>query len=162
MNTLTPEMFFRLDLPNLYYGNGRIFDKELLLEIKNKYIVYLIINNNNTYYVGLSVNIKNRIRGHMCVNTNDIRNGSVYILEILDTEKHMRYMEMLWIAWFRLHSICVNMSIADYKLKSGEINNKTINNTRYQYFINNKIIPALNLLDKTLFIIDYRHDYKKN
>jgi hypothetical protein len=169
MNNFNYETFLDMNLVNVYNSYDDTFDDEFISENKMKYFVYLIVNNNDTYYVGLTNNIKRRTRDHLRTNTNDIKNGSVFIIECLDTEDKMRDMEVIWIAWYKLYSKCVNVRVIDYKLNDGKINTTTIINTNYKSFIDYGIITPLNLLNEPKTYpkpyekhTEKLHDYKVN
>lgn len=126
------------------YDSGVKFDRI----INKKCYVYIIESSDKKYYVGLSENLKNRIKQHLHFNKNDIRSGKLYILEELDYEKQMRDMEMIWITWFKLNTNCVNVDCFTYLIRKGNINMNHIKNTNYSKFIHYGIIKSIKLLER--------------
>ena len=139
---LTDEIFWKMDL-NCVYHNG------VVENIENGYYVYLIVNDNK-YYVGMSENLSLRIYQHKRNNTNNINNEntSVYILEKLNTKRHMRIIENIWIIWFVLNTECVNVERPTRWVRSGFFNKKHTHNTNYKLFCDYEYITGIKLLNK--------------
>ena len=138
---MNDEIFDKMDLVCVY-------DDHINYELINKksFYVYVIVNN-DVYYVGLTSNLTERIKQHIYKNTNDLQSGGkIYILENLEDEDKMRKMEKIWIVWFKLNSLCINIEVHSYQIRTGIIRMFNILNTNYKKFVDYEVIYGLPLL----------------
>jgi hypothetical protein len=104
-----------------------------------RYVVY-VIENNNTYYIGLTSNLIQRLNQHLINNTNNILyGGSFYILENCETETQMRYMEMIWINWFKKNASCINIVVIKPTITENGIHKTTYKNLIYYGVIDDNL-----------------------
>jgi len=131
------EQFYRMDLRCIYTNN--MIDEDI--KKMKGFFIYLIVNyHKNKFYVGLTTNLYGRIQGHIRCDTNEI--NEVYLLEELDNEKQMRFMEKIWINYFMVNSVCVNKT--NYTSPPRDKNfNDFIMNTRYKMFIDTDTIKQV-------------------
>ena len=127
-----------------------VYDNHIKYELINKKVFYVyVIDNNGVYYVGLTSNLTSSIKSHLHKNTNDLRSeGKIYILERLQDEFKMRNMEKIWIIWFKLNSLCINIDISSYQIRTGKIHIRHILNTNYKKLIDYEVIYGLPLLER--------------
>lgn len=122
-----------------------IFNSRDTSELKiynEKYIVYLIVDENGNNYVGKTRNFIPRMAQHKYNGklSKNISEKKIYILENCD-EKYYAKMEELWILWFIENTECCNnQNWGKWKTKTGLINKQTINNTNYERIQKNDMI----------------------
>lgn len=141
---LIDEDFFRLDLLLVYDGKIK---KDLINP--NAFYVY-VIKTDNTYYVGLTKNLCQRISEHKRINTNNIlyKKGSIYILEELETKPQMDLLEQIWIVWFKINFNCINVKLLTHRIKRGRLTFNDCHHTNYKSLIETETIQGIKLLDK--------------
>jgi hypothetical protein len=114
----------------------------------SKFYVYVIESRDGHYYVGQTKNLESRIKQHLTANKNDILYGKLFILEELSNERQMRFMEILWIVWFKMNSRCINIDCGTYLIRKGRINKNHIRNTNYSKFIEYEVIKGVKILER--------------
>ena len=138
----------------LPFNNEGSYNKKLK-KLTHSDRVYLIVNKNK-YYVGYTINLKNRIGGHLSTNTNNINDydAKVYILENCGGGRELRLLEYIWIIWFSLNTECVNVLKNSRKVRSGDITSKTINtklyHSNYVCFCDFEYIMGIDVLNKKI------------
>jgi hypothetical protein len=138
---LTEDIFNNMNLLCVY-DNNKI--NEDIYNLK-PFIIY-VIKNEDKYYIGLTINIINRIEQHKKTDTNGLyHNGKIYILEEFDDKSYLDLFEKIWIRWFVRYGICVNK--CKYKLIAPmllhpQYDNRKNANSNYYKFQKNKIITG--------------------
>jgi len=125
-----------------------MYNYKMLCDYKkyNKHYVYLIITDNNDFYVGKSSDLSIRIYSH--INRHDWNVKHVYILESCEYKCDMDFMEIIWIVWYNINKNCINKELTTgYKIRLGHIYNRTIINTNYEKMLKHGVIKSFDLLN---------------